>query len=126
MHDVCTVYAKSLALEVRMNRRRRKQIAFHDTPIGFGQSKIFPNNRWVKLAELVPWGLVDKHYAKNFEGSKNGNVAIDSRIAFGALIIQIEMKLSDEGTDELIQEIHTVSTFLVYLSLRISLPLLLA
>lgn len=87
-----------------MNRRRRKQIAFHDTPIGFGQSKIFPNNRWVGLAELIPRDLVDEKYAKNVEGSTNSNVAIDSRIAFGALIIQIEMKLSDKGTVELIQE----------------------
>ena len=33
--------------------------------------------------------------AKNAEDSKNGNVAIDNSIAFGTLIIQIEMKLSD-------------------------------
>ena len=87
-----------------MNRRRRKQIAFHDTPIGYAGSRLFPNNRWVKLAELVPWDLVDEKYAENFEGSTNGNVAIESRIAFGALVIKTMLNLSDEATVEMIQE----------------------
>ena len=87
-----------------MNRRRRKQMAFHDSPIGFQGARIFPGNRWVKLATLVPWDLVDEVYATNFAGSKKGNVAIDSRIAFGALIIKEELCLSDEETVRMICE----------------------
>ncbi|NLB50485.1 MAG: IS5 family transposase, partial [Clostridiaceae bacterium] len=81
-----------------MNRRRSKQIAFHDTPNGFQGTRIFPDNRWVRLSKIVPWDLVDEIYARNFEDRTNGNVAIDSRIAFGALIIKEELCLSDEET----------------------------
>lgn len=41
-----------------MNRRRCKQIAIYDFPIGFGGAPIFPENRWVKLAEMISWDLV--------------------------------------------------------------------
>lgn len=87
-----------------MNRRRSKQIAFHDSPMGFQGARIFPDNRWVKLSTIIPWDLVDEIYAKNFEDRTNGNVAIDSRIAFGALIIKEELCLSDEETVRMICE----------------------
>lgn len=87
-----------------MNRRRRKQMAFHDTPSGFMGSRLFPNNRWVKLAEIIPWDLVDEKYAEHFAGTYNGNVAIDSRVAFASLLIKTMLNLSDEATVEMIQE----------------------
>ena len=87
-----------------MNRRRRKQIAFHDAPIGFAGARIFPDNRWVQLSELLPWDLIDEKYAENFEGSENGNIAVSSRIAFGALLIKQELNLSDEDTVTMIRE----------------------
>lgn len=87
-----------------MNRRRRKQIAFHDTPIGFTGARIFAENRWVQMSELLPWDLIDEKYAENFEGSENGNVAVSSRVAFGALLIKQELNLSDEDTVTMIRE----------------------
>lgn len=87
-----------------MNRRRRKQIAFHDFPTGFTGARIFPDNRWVQMSELMPWDLIDEKYAKNFEGSENGNVAVSSRVAFGALVIKQELNLSDEDTVTMIRE----------------------
>ena len=87
-----------------MNRRRRKQIALHEYPVGFGGIKVFPDNRWVKLAEIIPWDLVDKKYAENFEGKTTGSPAIESRMAFGALIIKEELRLSDEDTVLMIRE----------------------
>ncbi len=89
-----------------MNRRRRKQTAFHDfpTPTGFTGVRIFPDNRWVQMSEFMPWDLIDEKYAKNFEGSKNGNVAVSSRVAFGALVIKQELNLSDEDTVTMIRE----------------------
>lgn len=87
-----------------MNRRRRSQIAFHDFPDGFSGARIFSNNRWVKLAQIIPWDLVDKKYAENFVGRRTGNPAIESRMAFGALIIKQELNLSDEDTVAMIQE----------------------
>ena len=87
-----------------MNRRRRNQIAIHDFPSGFGGARIFPDNRWVKLAKIIPWDLVDKKYAENFEGRITGNPSVESRIAFGALIVKQELGLSDEDTVVMIQE----------------------
>ena len=45
---------KPLALGVAMNRRRRNQMVFHDFPTGFTGVRIFPDNRWVQLSELMP------------------------------------------------------------------------
>lgn len=87
-----------------MNRRRRNQIALHEYPVGFGGIKVFPDNRWVKMAEIVPWELVDRKYSENFEGRITGNPAIESRMAFGALIIKQELNLSDEDTVLMIRE----------------------
>jgi IS5 family transposase len=56
------------------------------------------------MSVLMPWDLIDEKYAKNFEGSKNGNVAVSSRVAFGALVIKQELNLSDEDTVTMIRE----------------------
>jgi len=40
--------------------------------------------------------LIDEKYAKNFEGSENGNVAVSSCVAFGALVIKQELNLDDD------------------------------
>jgi hypothetical protein len=44
-------------------------------------------NRWVKLAAIMPWDKIDELYAKNFK-SDSGETAKPSRLAFGALYIQ--------------------------------------
>jgi IS5 family transposase len=98
------ILKKTLAHGAYMNRRRNKQIAFHDFPTGFTGARIFPNNRWVQLSELLPWDLIDEKYAENFVGSENGNVAVNSRVAFGALVIKQELNLSDEDTVTMILE----------------------
>lgn len=87
-----------------MNRRRRRQLAFHDFPGGFSGARIFSDNRWVKLAQIIPWDLVDKKYAENFVGKKTGNPAVESRMAFGSLVIKEELRLSDEDTVTMIGE----------------------
>lgn len=87
-----------------MNRRRRRQLAFHDFPSGFSGARIFSDNRWVKLAQIIPWDLVDKKYAENFVGKKTGNPAVESRMAFGSLVIKEELHLSDEDTVAMIAE----------------------
>ncbi len=87
-----------------MNRKRRRQLAFHDYISGFSGARIFADNRWVKLAQIIPWDLVDCRYAENFEGKRTGNPAIESRVAFGSLVIKEELCLSDEDTVTMIRE----------------------
>ncbi len=61
------------------------------------------DNRWVKLSALIPWTDVEEIYALNFTSQK-GPKAISARAAFGALIIQVKLSLTDEETVETIAE----------------------
>lgn len=63
-----------------------------------------PENRWIKKASLIPWTLVEKEYLKQLSGSTNGSPAIQSRLAFGAILIKEELQLSDRETVEQIRE----------------------
>ena len=46
-----------------------------------------PDNRWIKLADRIPWDTFEAKYAELFP-SDTGNVAKPLRMALGALIIQ--------------------------------------
>lgn len=63
-----------------------------------------PNNRWIQLANIVPWDLVEKEYIKNSTGSTNGRPAVLARMAFGALLIQKHLDITDRETVLQIQE----------------------
>lgn len=81
-----------------------KQISFDDfdQPIGL---RMNPENRWIKKADLIPWHELEKGYATLFKNkSKRGNPAKPFRLAFGALLIQLEYGYSDEETVCQIQE----------------------
>lgn len=69
-------------------------------PVGM---KLSENNRWVKKAAFIPWGEIEKKYAKLFL-NRNGNVAKPLRLALGACIIQAEYGYSDIEVALQIQE----------------------
>lgn len=60
-----------------------------------------PDNRWIRLAAIIPWDKYESRYASKFK-SATGNVAKPFRMALGALIIQKKLGVSDR---ELVQEI---------------------
>lgn len=66
--------------------------------------KLSEDNRWVKLAQIVPWAVAEKKYAKSFRNSFSGQKAVSIRMALGALIIQERLQLSDRDTVEQISE----------------------
>lgn len=68
-----------------------------------------PENRWIKMADLIPWDMFEKKY-KHFFKSKTGNVAKPLRMALGAMIIQTRLRYSDR---ELVQRI-TENAYLQY------------
>lgn len=74
--------------------------------------KLTPNNRWVRLAHIIPWDELEEisRYRKNF--GKTGNPALPFRVAFGALIIQTRLKTSDEETVEQVRENPYLQYFL--------------
>lgn len=73
-----------------------------------------PDNRWVKMAELIPWDVFETRYAELFP-SGTGNVAKPVQMALGALIIQTKFQYSDR---ELVDQI----TENPYLQFFIGLP----
>ena len=53
-----------------------------------------PENRWVRLAEQIPWDVFESKYAELFPND-TGNVAKPLRTALGSLIIQKKLCFSD-------------------------------
>lgn len=53
------------------------------------------DNRRVILSKKFPWEEIDREYQEHFKSSE-GQVAIPSRLVFGALYIQAEEGYTDE------------------------------
>ncbi len=71
------------------------QPEFEDFYIPFG-GKLKSDNRWVKLAKMIPWEEFEESYAKNFAESGQGAPAYPVRVALGALILKEKLKVSDQ------------------------------
>ncbi len=69
-------------------------------PIGLHMN---PKNRWVKMADAIPWEIFEKKYSRLFKG-KNGRVAKPLRLALGSLIIQTKYQYSDRELVEQLTE----------------------
>lgn len=83
-----------------------------DFYLPFG-GKLNPSNRWIKLAEIIPWDAIQKVY-ENGLNSDQGTPAIPARVAIGALIIKHIDNLTDEDTIEMIKENPYYQYFLGY------------
>lgn len=62
-----------------------------DQPVGLNMTA---NNRWVKLAAIIPWDEIEGYYANLFP-SNTGMPAKPLRVALGSLIIQKLIGFSD-------------------------------
>ena len=68
-----------------MLRSDPRQTEFVDLLSPFG-NKLRADNRWVKLASLMPWAVVEERYAESLAGTGMGRSALPGRVAFGSLI----------------------------------------
>ncbi len=68
-------------------------------------------NRWVVMAELIPWSEFEDKYAENFS-EKMGAIAKPFRMALGSLIIKEKLGTSDRETVEQIRENPYLQYFL--------------
>jgi hypothetical protein len=75
------------------------------------QTGLSPDNRWVIMAELVPWEEFEEEYAQNF-AEEIGAPAKIFRMALGALIIKEKLGTSDRETVEQIRENPYLQYFL--------------
>lgn len=72
------------------------QLTIDDFILPFS-GKLRADNRWVKLAQLIPWEKIEIKYAQVFDEDK-GAPAKPLRMALGALIIKEKCRFSDEET----------------------------
>lgn len=79
-----------------MYKSNEKQIMMPDgffLPFG---GKLNKENRWVKLASMIPWWEFEDKYRENFKPSHTGEQAFSVRVALGTLIIKAKLGVSDE------------------------------
>ena len=100
-------------------KRNREQVSIDEFIPPFG-GKLLVDNRWVKLARVIPWERIEERYAKRF--GKCGNVAYPLRLALGALIIKEKCGFSDEETVENISENNYMQYFIGYKEFRSGQP----
>lgn len=67
------------------------------------EGQLAEDNRWVIMANLIPWSEFEDEYAKQFT-TEMGAPAKSFRIAIGSLIIKERLGLSDRETVEQIRE----------------------
>lgn len=97
-----------------MYKHNARQIGFvEEQPEMFGNLPLNPENRWVKLAQLIPWSKVEEEYQKNFKSTR-GQDPLPSRLAFGILIVKEKLALSDRETVEVLRENPYLQYFVGY------------
>lgn len=85
---------------VRYTPSGKHNLSLFKTP--FEQS-LSPSNRWVQMAELVPWDEMAKVFFDHLS-DRHGRPSVDLRVILGALLVKHIEGLSDEDTITYIQE----------------------
>ena len=67
------------------------------------EQSLWPDNRWVRMAQLVPWDDMAKVFFEHMS-MDHGRASVDLRIVLGALLVKHIEGISDEDTIVYIQE----------------------
>lgn len=62
------------------------------------EGQLNPENRWCKLAGMIPWETAEERYIESLGNPNAGQKAYSVRMALGTLIIQNKKNLSDRET----------------------------
>lgn len=80
-------------------------------------------NRWIKMSLLIPRKDIERKYAKQFNNDRNdGRPTKTAREAFGSLVIQQLLNLTDREMFDMIQENSYIKYFLGYSEFRLGPP----
>lgn len=79
-------------------------------------------NRWVVMAQKIPWDKLVSVYRRQMGNDKTGASGINPRVVLGSLIIKHICKLSDRETVEQIQENMYMQYFIGYSSFSNEVP----
>lgn len=94
--------------------KSQNQLSFEGFETTF-ENQLDPSNRWVKLAELIPWDNLASSYYKLMNSSM-GAPSKDARLIIGALVIKHKMNLADEEVIEQLKENMYMQYFVGYAS----------
>lgn len=79
----------------------RKTIPLFEELFPFG-GKLDENNRWLRVAELIPWNELEDEYRQHF--SDIGRPATDARLFIGLILLKHMTGLSDREVVRSVQE----------------------
>ena len=114
------LHIKTLGLMYRSKRNSiQTSLEFDEFLSPFGNS-LSKDNRWVILANLIPWDLFEDDYSNNF--GSTGFPALPFRVALGSLIIKERLGLSDVEVVAQIKENPYLQYFLGYTSFLLEAP----
>ena len=100
----------------------RAQLSIEKFYLPFG-GQLSADNRWVKLARLMPWEMIEDIYAEKFKNDReDGAPPIPARAAFGALKIKAEEAFTDERTLQFIMENPYAQYFLGFREFQFKAP----
>lgn len=104
-----------------MYQKIRHDEEFPEIALHF-EGRLDPENRWVKMAARLPWKELESDYAKHFKSHGRGEIALNVRIAIGALLIKEILGLSDRGVVEAVSENPYLQYFLGFKSFQAKPP----
>ncbi|TFJ91371.1 IS5 family transposase [Lentibacillus salicampi] len=85
------------------NHSERQIMLPGDFFLPFG-GELNPKNRWVVLANLIPWWKAEERYKKQLKDLNQGAQANSIRLALGSIIVKERLGTSDAETVEQIME----------------------
>jgi hypothetical protein len=94
-------------------------LAGFETPF---ERSLNPNNRWVILAQLIPWDEICSLYLKEVKLSNTGRPPLSPRVVLGSMIIKHLCNLDDRETVDQISENIYMQYFLGYSSFTNEAP----
>jgi len=100
LHLPILFHQKELKIVYKVIEHPQSTFLDFNQPLGLNMN---PHNRWIKIADRIPWKHFEKKYAKLFP-SDTGNVAKPLRMALGSLIIQTKYGYSDKELVEQLTE----------------------
>ena len=93
-----------------MYRRKDRETGYLFAELFPFGGKLNPDNRWLKIAELIPWDELEDDYAKHFCEGK-GRPALDGRLVLGSMLLRHMRNVSDEEIELQIQESPYLQAF---------------
>ena len=104
----------AIALKNRASKKAyfsTRQLTFVSFESPFSQ-KLPANNRWIHLAENIPWDDIVQVYNRQLNNNSTGASNINPRVVIGALMVKHLLNLSDRDTILAIQENIYIQYFL--------------